>query len=776
MIAGILVFDNIKPERVVILISFGLVSALLITMESINKERLNVQVTRVSIVLYLISVMLFGGLLYSLEKGKAQTLTVQTLMISDWETFRFSGEVLSVSTNAKGKPRADVLIGKTEFNNQTSSDEKYRIRLISDQVMRSGSEIEFTGTLIPVTEMRNPGQFDYKEYLKSKMIFVQVRMDSLITEKEIKGVLHWSWWREEAQKQVDKNFDKETAPIAKALLLGNKQDLEGDSKQAFARAGLSHILAVSGLHVGFIVAPFWLLIPLFWMKKYGKHIGLFILIVVLWFYAGLTGFSASVLRASVMAIFLTWGKLFRKSPDSLNLTAAAAIALLVIRPSQLFEIGFQLSFSAVCIILLILPVIQRTLPYWMRIRWYAKPLMVVIVSIVVQLGLYPLQVFYFGEVSVISPVANALFVPLLGLIVPFSLICILISSVITAAGIFLNTPSVFFLKAMTLFVEWSADLGWTWMEMDSPPLLLFPLWIGMILFIASWRVPEVKWKLLNLALVLICIIQIQSIFEQTIRKDLKVTFFDVGQGDAALIQTPNGKNLLIDTGIWNPGYNSGTSVLLPFFEDQGIEKLDAVILSHPHADHIGGIISLIDGIKIDTIYNSGFEYDSGLYQRYLEKASEKAIPVKELSLGDQISTDPSVLLLVLGPDGMVHNKDPNQHSVILELVYGETEILFTGDAGEEQERRLTEEYSIMLNTDILKVGHHGSRTSSGADFLKLVKPEIAVVSLAEQNRFSHPHTEAIHRIMHTNAHVFYTSRDKAIVFKSDGAIFQKLNW
>lgn len=402
--------------------------------------------------------------------------------------------------------------------------------------------------------------------------------------------------------------------------------------------------------------------------------------------------------------------------------------------------------------------------------------MVVIVSVVVQLGLYPLQVYYFGEVSMISPVANALFVPLLGLIVPFSLICILISSVLPAIGAILNFPANLFLETMNAFVQWSTGFEWAWMEIEKPSLLLFPLWVSLILFIASWRVPEMKWKMLNISLLLICLIQLQHLIGQVQHRDLKVIFFDVGQGDAALIQTPNGKNVLMDAGIWSPGYNSGSSVLLPFFEHEGIEKLDAVILSHPHADHIGGILSLMDGIRIDTIYNSGFEYDSRLYHEYLVKAHKLNIPVKELTLGDQLRIDPSVLMLVMGPDGTIHDEDPNQHSVIMELVYGETEILFTGDAGEDQEKRLIQEYGNMLDTDLLKVGHHGSKTSSEEEFLEKVTPEIAIISLAEQNRFGHPHPEAISRLTESKSRLYYTSQEKALVFTSDSKTIKIDRW
>lgn len=776
-IAGILCSQLFVTDLLFLIFSsFGLVSAYFI-FETLSRKTVSIRLTRISTLLYCLIIFTSGFTINSIDSNKNQSAIEKLISDSEWEEVQVSGNILSISKNSSGDKRIDIAVTSTNLSGFIS-EMKFKSRILWDNnhLVELGDQIEITGTVIPISEPRNPTQFNYKAFLESRNIYTQIRSDSVIQIKPDSSIFRWISIRKKALKLVDQNFDSVTAPIAKALLLGYKNELEGNTKQAFARAGLSHIMAVSGLHVGLIIAPFWLIIPYFWTKKHGTKIGLVLLILILVFYAGLTGFSVSVLRASVMAVLLTYGKLFSKSSNSLNLMGIAALVILLFDPSQLFEIGFQLSFSAVLIILLVLPVIQNVIPYWVRIKWYGAPIMVVIISLVVQLGLYPLQAFYFGEVSLISPLANALFVPLLGLIVPLSLLALIISSVIPAIGFFINYPSLIFLTTLNDFVSFSSQLSQSWFEVQKPGFLVFLFWISFVLMLGAWRNPNIKWKLMVISLFLLFFIPLNSVLKKLEPPTMTITVLDVGQGDATFVQTPIGKNILIDAGVWSPGSNSGSQILLPYFKENNIQKLDAVFLSHPHADHIGGIKDLISEIKIDTIYNSGFKYESNLYWDYINLAKSKNIPVVSLAAGITIDIDESLLILVLGPEKGKFNNDPNQHSLVLNIIHGENEFLFTGDAGEDQERRLVENYDRLLDTDFLKVGHHGSKTSSELFFLQEVTPEIAVVSVAERNRFGHPHPEAVERLESTHSDIYYTSRDKALIFQSDGKNIQRVRW
>lgn len=776
-IIGILCSQLFRTDLLVLIFSSIGLAATYLTFEALSRKTVSIILTRISTLLYCLIIFTAGFTINSIVSKKNQSPVEMLISDSEWSEIQVSGNVLSISKNSSGDKRLDLAVTSTKLSDFTS-EMKFKSRILWDneQPVELGDQIEISGTVIPVSEPRNPTQFDYKAFLESRNIYTQIKTDSVLRINSESSLFSWVSIRKKALNLVDHNFDSVTAPIAKALLLGYKNELEGNTKQAFARAGLSHIMAVSGLHVGLIIAPFWLIIPYFWTKKHGTKIGLALLILILVFYAGLTGFSVSVLRASVMAILLTYGKLFSKSSDSLNLMGIAALVILLFDPSQLFEIGFQLSFSAVLIILLVLPVIQNVIPYWVRIKWYGAPIMVIIISLVVQLGLYPLQAFYFGEVSLISPLANALFVPLLGIIVPLSLLALIISSAIPALGFLINYPSLIFLGVLNDFVSFSSQLSQSWFEVQKPSILIFLFWISFVLMIGSWRNPNIKWKLMAVSLFFLFFVPLDSALRKLESPKMTVTVLDVGQGDATFLQTPNRKNILIDAGVWSPGSNSGKQILLPFFKENNIQKLDAVFLSHPHADHIGGIKDLINEIDIDTIYNSGFEYESNLYRDYISLADSKDIPVVSLNAGTTIDIDESLLILVLGPEKGKFNNDPNQHSLVLNIIHGENEFLFTGDAGEDQERRLVENYGHLLDTDFLKVGHHGSKTSSELFFLQEVTPEVAVVSVAERNRFRHPHPEAVERLESTHSDIYYTSRDKALIFESDGKGIQRVKW
>ncbi|HEX6981638.1 MAG TPA: DNA internalization-related competence protein ComEC/Rec2 [Balneolaceae bacterium] len=779
--AGIIIDYHFKIPAKLWIAIFALSVILYFSGEIIHQKRLKTRAYHLAIAGYLLGVMAFGGAWHSIFNHQKVPIEGQVINKYTWQELTFIGEVYEIKESSSGNFQIDVRVDTTIFKT-IPWPKTYNLRVVlnpNDLALPAnldlGDRMKFTATVYPLKGQRNPNEFSYKNYLASKEIYVQAGVKSILDITNDPSFWRWTFFRQKVLDVIENNFSEETAPLAKALLIGYKNELGLETKTAFSRAGLSHIMAVSGLHVGFLLAPFWLLIPFFWTLKYGRQIGLVFLITLLFFYAGLTGFSASVMRASLAGGFLMYGRLFHKIRDSKNLMAVAALIILLINPGDLFSISFQLSFAAVYIILLIAPVIFRRLPNWIQFRWYGAPVSAIIISFIVQLGLFPMLAWYFGEFSIVGPLANAIVLPFLGLVVPYALILLPFGMIFPETAQLLNLPVNWFFSGLNWFVRFTSGWEWSWMQAHIEGLMFFAIWVAAIFFIAALPVPKIRWKFFAVFLLVLCVEQAHKLTQKLQSPTLKVTVFDVGQGDAALIKTPLGKHFLVDAGRWQPGYNSGKYVLIPHLKSLGIEKLDAVFLSHPHADHIGGMVELVQTIPIDTIYSSGMNYDSDLFKTYRRAAAQKQIPIVDLRAGDRVSIDPSIRLFVYGP-GSNSSSNINNHSLIFELVYGSTEFLFMGDAEALQERQLIANYPEWVNTDFLKVGHHGSRTSSNMLFLRQSTPEIATVSLAKSNRFRHPNQEAIRRLRAAGAGLHFTSLEGALIFESDGKIITQIEW
>ncbi|NIT56399.1 MAG: DUF4131 domain-containing protein, partial [Aliifodinibius sp.] len=592
LVLGIIIDYQVDPTPSGWALIFGVTALLYLVSEITFRKTLNNHIYTLVILSYLGIIVSFGGTWHSFWDYRDRPEKAKVINAYTWEELRFSGTIQQIKQTSTGKFQVDVNIDTTIFPDNLIWDKSYTLRAILDPVdldlpsnFKLGNRITFEGTVYPLEEKRNPSQFNYKQYLASQGIYSHVGIQQIISTTPIHSIWRWSFFRKHVLNTIDGNFSNQSSPLAKALLIGYKNELAREEKISFSRAGLSHIMAVSGLHVGFLLFPFWLVIPFFWTFKYGKQIGITLLIITLFLYAGLTNFSPSVTRASLVGILLAYGKLFHKVRDSKNLTAVAALIILLINPSDLFSIGFQLSFGAVYIILLTAPVIQRWLPDWIRFRWYGKPLMIIVISFIVQIGLFPLLAYYFGEFSLIGPLANAFVIPFLGIAVPFGLGVLFLNPFAPDLAQTLNYPVDMFLQWLHQFVDIAANLPWSWVQVHVDSLLFFGIWIAIIFLIASLRIPKLRWKFLILLLLVCCLYQGSRIIHKLHPATLSLTFFDVGQGDAALVTTPNNKHFLIDVGRWQPDYNSAKYIIIPHLKEEGINKLDAIFLSHPHADH-----------------------------------------------------------------------------------------------------------------------------------------------------------------------------------------------
>ncbi len=738
---------------------------------------------RISVLFYFFMIFSASAALFSVlaEGDRHNVIKAELLSLYEWENAEISGLVTGTGRSGTGRNVYEVKVTEIRFYDGVDWMENWNIRLYGSESsppsVQQGSKIQGEIRFYSFPDQRNPHEFDYGGWLLDHGFSAHGELLKLTEHTPARNFLSWAPAREAVQRNADTLFENDHAHLAKALLLGYKEDLAPDTRQEFARSGLSHIMAVSGLHVGFIVAPFWLLIPYLWGSKTGKWLGLILLTTLLLGYAGITGFSPSVSRASLMAWLLCYGKLFHKIRNSVNLTAVAAIIILMIQPQQLFDVGFQLSFSAVFIILLLMPEAQRLIPQKYRYGFIGGFISIILVSIVVQAGLFPILVAYFGEFSIIGPAANALVVPILSFTVPVGLLFVLLSPLLPAMFHAGAVPVQFSLDWIHSVASALGGQAYSYITVEQATLPLFLVWIFAIFFIASIRIPTYRWKMLIGLLLSLNFLIAERIIHHPEYKKLEITVLDVGQGDAIHVQTPGGKHLLIDAGRWSPMNNSGREVLIPYFEHLGINRLDAVFLSHPHADHIGGMPDLIESIDIDVIYQSDYDYDSAIYARYMELSEEYSVPVKYPVAGDMIGIDPAIRIFVIGPEADTRrDPNPNNHSLSLKLVYGQKHFLFSGDAEVRQERQMADRYGDFLGSHFYKVGHHASNTSSTELFMQYVEPEISVASLAFQNRFGHPGRDAVNRLHQFSEHQKYTSLSGGMVFISDGSVIEKREW
>ena len=740
--------------------------------------------SRLSTILYLLTILSASFLWFKIADHNVQKTIddADFLNLYAWEDIEITGTVSEKGYTTSGKRVYVAEIEKSLFEDGLTTSKNYRIRLYDDDInsrdLQSGTSFTANVRLYEFPERRNPHEFDYGAWLHNQHIVAHGELTELIEKRETDTVFSWTKLRGYVQNNVDELFDSQSAPMAKALFLGYKEEISEDTRQRFARSGLSHIMAVSGLHVGFIVAPIWFIIPFLWTKKWGKWAGLILLTALLLGYAGLTGFSASVSRASLMAWLLTYGKLFNKVRNSVNLTAAAAIILLIINPYQLFDVGFQLSFGAVFTILLLMPEAQRIIPARYRYGKIGAFATIVIISVVVQAGLFPILTYYFGEFSIAGPIANAFVIPIMTITVPAGLAMTLLPMSFNSVLTYTVIPVEWSLMWIETVAQKIGSSEWSYFAISNESLLIFLFWGTLILFLGSIRIAELRWKMLITVLLVFNLFLIEQIFEKkSSQNPLRITFLDVGQGDAIHIQTPSDKHIVVDVGRWSPGYDSGSRTITPYLKHLGVEKLDAVVLSHPHADHIGGIVSVLNSFNVTSIYQSSYEYDSQLYKNYLKAADSAGVPIKNVYAGELLEIDENMRLYVLGPiKKAARPANPNDYSVVVKLVYGDHSVLLTGDAERRQEMELVNIYGDFLKSDLYKMGHHGSRTSSTEIFLENIKPDITVASLAFRNRFRHPNRDAVTRVNRYSTENFFTSLEGAVVFESNGKDLDKVEW
>lgn len=627
---------------------------------------------------------------------------------------------------------------------------------------------------------RNPGQFDYKKFLADDDIFLACyvnHIDSLEIIRRQTGNIFMQNIIEPVRSYlhgtIDSYLSQESNPILKALLLGEKQDLDGNMIEQFKNVGVVHVLAISGLHVGFIILFVMVILSLFRLK-YDHQI--YALLVVLFIFVVLINFKAPVIRASLMAGLYLISKLIERKISLYNIIYFAAFVLLIIDPRDLFNAGFQFSFTAVLSIVYGYKKLKNYFPLESRInfkkyRLFKKFFVVFIwdallVSFAAVLGTLPLTIYYYGVIPTYALFANVIIIPLIGLVVMAGLLLLIISLFSSLLAVILGN----FIDLIFDIIKWIINvfynLPFSYFHVLMPSI--FTILLMMLLVYLLFNLASGRHQILALGTVFL--IMVLNINYKNSSNELEVTFLDVGQGDASFIKFPNGKTMLIDGGDATKDWDQGKNTILPFLKQNDVSSINYIVASHPHNDHIGGLLQLLKSFSTDTLVINAYKYNSKKYYEMISICETKKIPIRYVSKGDKLYPDSSCRTYIFHPsldftkEHDYSGEECNNSSIVMKIQYGENGILFTGDAEKGAENAFTK-YGDFLESEIIKTGHHGSKTSSSQNMLNCVRPLVAVISVAERNKFKHPSPFTLRKLTNNNTKQFLTSTAGALQFK-----------
>lgn len=632
----------------------------------------------------------------------------------------------------------------------------------------------------------NPGEFNYRKYLQMKNIYFRFTLSDenvkILDEKKgnIVNRALFDPLRQYLLKKIDFNLDSPAREVTKALLLGERQDIDDSVMEDFQKSGVIHVLAISGLHVGFILMLFLLF---FSFLRLPYFLRILFSLFFLFLFVALIDFKAPVVRASVMAAFYFIGKLSERFPKPLNLIGVAGLTILLFEPRQLFQPGFQFSFTAVGAILYGYPRLKRMIPWpfsdsgWRGFinKFIRTPL---IVSLAAVLGTAPLTWLYYGSLQTGAIIANIFVIPMIGSYVILSLLFLILSVLIPGIMIGFSYLLKEYVKFILDTVGLFADQAFVQIYLPHPSMWIIMLCIAAFFLIFNMRKRVNRWYLVFVLITLLFYVNGWLLRNE---QNLSVIFADVGQGDAAVIRIPGGETIVVDSGDMAKGRDKGKEIVLPLLRYYGIGTIKYLIGTHPHSDHIGGFRSLMQSVSVDTLVLSGFKEDSKFYHFMIHSAKKNSVPIRYVHSGQVLYVNPVCRIYILHPDNHFlegvgqNNGKVNNSSIVLKIVYGATSFLLTGDLERDGETALAR-FSDFLDADVLKVGHHGSKTSSQDEFLNLVTPGFGVISVGRHNRFYHPSRSTVTRLIDHSVIPLRTDHFGAIVFESDGREIYLRNW
>jgi len=552
------------------------------------------------------------------------------------------------------------------------------------------------------------------------------------------------------------------AVLVEALLLGRREYLDAETRERFSRAGLSHLLAISGMHVGLLAGALLLVASAIRLPRKKAVVAT---LAVIWVYLAVIGASSSALRAGTM-ITLGLGALLLQRPGAPStIVAAAAFAITALRPLAILDPGFQLSFAGVLGLLFLRRPLLALAPDTFVARGWRRALADgVAVGAAAFLTTAPIVAHHFGIVAPVSIVAGIPAVPLMTLGVVGALAALVLSpllpplAAVVADGAGLSLDLLDRLAALAAAVPLgNAEVGpppwgkWTaaaFVGIGTSSLVPFmSTRVRRCIAIGSAALSLIVWPLAP----------------RLGPGGLEIHFLDVGQGDAVAIRTPGDRWVLVDAGPADARFDAGQRRVVPFLRGEGARRVEVMVLTHPHLDHIGGARAVLDAFPVGRVVDPGYPVGSEPYLDLLARIEHSGTRWVEARSGRSFVLD-EVRFEMLWPDPetLDATEDANQISVVLRVSYGGFALILPGDAGAGVEHLLVDRHGTDLRAQVLKLGHHGSSTSSSDAWLDAISPQLAVISAGRNNRFGHPARDVMERVFRRGIAVGRTDQEGTV--------------
>jgi competence protein ComEC len=667
------------------------------------------------------------------------------------------------------------------------------------ELMRD-DRVTLKGHLRAIRNFSNPGGFDYERFMALRQVHARVyaRRGSL---KRITPAAAQQWRdhvdrvRKTLAHQMESaltDYPGDSVAVLQALVLGERRKMTDELRKAYSRAGAGHILAISGLHIGFVAAASfafakWLLgwIPLMLRHAWTRKGATVLSFLVVTCYGILAGLSPSTQRAMIMVSVFLLGFWIGRKHDWLNTLALAAMIVLIAHPPTLLSISFQLSFAAVLAIIAGMRVLEfRRNPsdtnWWLRLAY--RLLSFLWVSALAIAGTLPLVLFYFNEVSLVGLLTNLIVVPVVAMVVvPAGLTGVLVSFLEADLAALCWQLAAWGLVAVGWVVTQIASWPWSAVRCVTPSIAEIVLYYCLAGICLYWkRIPK-PHIMAGFLLLLVGVDIGYWCHERFGRRELIVTAVDVGQGSASLLELPGGYTVLIDGGGFsdNSAFDVGARILAPLLWRQKIRTLDLVVLTHPNSDHLNGLLFLLQHFNVKSVWSNHEPADTMGYSRWISILEHRQIPHQDFKTLPQVVVKNGVRFEILAPprDYLARRetenwRDLNNNSIVMRVCYGQISLLITGDIAAKAEADLLRRYTQNeLASTLLMVPHHGSRKSSTLRFLSTVMAKDAVISAGWQNRFGFPHREVLDRLAVIGSRVWCTNESGAVRIMTDGKTY-----